>query len=201
MLKIILNIKVLLLAVLFTSQAAWSAMSPIGISIVPPVQFPPDDFSVAGARFSLIYGQHRDVYGLDIGAIGNITDQKFVGLGIAGGFNYTKGATRIIGLQLAGLTNINTNKTVVYGFQIAGLANYNSASSEFYGVQLALANLSHHSEVNGLQVGIYNRAQTVHGLQIGLVNYTNNLKGLQIGLLNFYPKGVFSVSPILNFGF
>src|SRR5690606_27971365 len=98
--------------------------------------------------------------------------------------------------------NINTNKTQVYGVQLAGLVNYQTAESSVVGLQLAaLANLSDHTDVYGLQVGLFNRARNVYGLQIGLVNVTNSLHGLQIGLLNFHHTGTFVVSPFLNVGF
>src|SRR5665213_862257 len=87
---------------LFLAQnEAQAAVSPLAIAIVPPVQFPPDDFNVAGARISVIWGHHRNVYGLDLGVIGNMTDQDFVGIGISGLFNLTPGTTDIVGLQLA----------------------------------------------------------------------------------------------------
>ncbi len=185
--------------VIFSS--AWAAQSPLSISTLPPVQFPPADYNVTGIRASLLWGQHRDVYGIDIGGLGNITEGKFVGIGISGLVNYTKGDTTITGLQFAGLANINKQKTRVFGLQAAILANYNSAASSVGGLQFALANLTDHTDIYGVQVGVYNRAQSVYGFQIGLVNVVQNLHGLQIGLVNINNTGVFKVSPILNFGF
>lgn len=193
---------ILSLSLLSFSFPALAATSPLGVSVVPPVQFPADDFSITGARFSLLWGRHRHFYGLDIGGIGNITDQEFVGLSLAGVFNATHGTTSIIGLQAAGAANINTNKTSVYGIQFALGVNSNSASSKVVGVQAALlANLSQHTDIYGVQMGLYNKAQTVRGLQIGLVNVATSLYGLQIGLVNFHHKGIFAVSPIVNIGF
>jgi len=185
----------------FLSSGAHAAKSPLAVAVFPPVQFPPDDFSVTGLRVSLLYGRHRGVYGIDIGAIGSHTKQDFVGIGVSGGFNWTQGMTKIIGLQLAGLANINSQKTDVYGLQVAAITNYNSASSTVTGVQMSLANLSTHTNVYGLQVGLYNKAQNVYGFQVGIVNIAESVHGLQIGLINFHHKGTFVVSPILNFGF
>lgn len=182
-------------------SSAFAAYTPLAFSIAPPVQFPPDDFSITGVRASVLWGKHRDMYGLDFGGIGNITEQSFVGIGVAGGFNATHGSTSILGLQAAGIANYNTNKTSVYGLQLAGLFNYNSADSSIYGVQLSLANLSKHTSVYGLQVGIYNKAKVVYGLQIGVVNMADSLYGVQIGLINFNETGVFKISPFLNIGF
>lgn len=181
---------------------AQAALSPLSVSAVPPVQFPPGDYSVTGLRASALFGKHRNVYGIDLGLLGNVTEQEFTGLALSGIFNLTKGATRAIGLQAAGITNINTGKAKVYGAQLALGMNVNTAESAVNGLQFALlGNLSEFTTIRGFQVGLYNRAQTVYGFQIGLVNVTQNLKGLQIGLLNFNHTGLFYVSPILNFGF
>lgn len=188
------------LAPIFTSNA-FAAMSPLSVAIVPPVQFPSSDFTVTGLRASLLYGQHQQVYGFDFGLIGNVTTQRFTGIAVSGLFNYTKGETTAIGAQLAGLTNMNSGKTNVYGVQAALGMNYNTAESSVTGLQLAAVNLSEHTNIYGVQVGLYNKAQTVYGFQIGLVNVVDNLHGLQIGLINFHRQGVFTVSPILNFGF
>lgn len=177
-----------------------AAITPLAVSLVPPLQFPSDENSVTGVRLSALWGHHRDVYGFDFGGIGNITDQDFVGVGLAGVFNLTYGETR--GLQVAGLTNVNLQKTTVVGVQLAGLLNYNKAESSATGLQLALlGNISSFTNVYGGQVGLYNTAKEVYGFQIGLVNVTESLHGIQIGLLNFHRKGTFYVSPILNVGF
>lgn len=193
-----------LLAILLLPQAGWSAaaVSPLSIAIVPPVQFPSDEYSITGLRLSVLYGRHRDVYGFDLGAIGNITDQTFTGIGLSGLFNITHGTTTILFLQGAGIMNMTTQKTDVYGLQIAGGLNMNSAQSKVVGLQAALlANLSPATTIYGAQIGLYNKAQEVYGFQIGLVNSTKNLHGLQIGLVNFNETGIFGVSPVLNVGF
>ena len=183
------------------SVYAASAISPVSIGLMPPVQFPSDDFAITGARISLLYGHHRNVYGLDIGALGNITDQTFTGMALSGLFNNTRGTTNILGLQAAGLTNINTGKVAVYGLQVALGVNYQSAASDVYGVQFAVVNQAAFTDIVGLQVGVYNRAKDVYGFQIGVVNIAENLHGIQIGLINFHNKGLISVSPIINIGF
>lgn len=185
----------------FSVHQTQAAVTPLSLGIAPPVQFPSSDFTITGLRLSGLWGHHRDVYGLDIGGLGNITDQSFVGLGVSGVFNYTKGTTTILGLQLAGLANINTNKTDVYGLQLALGVNSNTAASSIKGVQLAIANLSSYTDIYGLQAGVYNSAKDVYGFQIGLVNVADNLHGIQIGLINFHRKGLIGVSPILNVGF
>ena len=178
-----------------------AAVTPISISIVPPIQFPPQNFTVAGARVSALWGQHGHVYGLDIGVIGNITTQDFGGIAVSGIFNRNYGTTTVVGLQLAGIANINTQKTNVVGLQVASV-NSNTGTSTVTGLQIGIvANLSSHTKVYGFQIGAYNAADEVYGFQIGIINKANSLHGLQIGLINFHEKGVFRVCPILNFGF
>lgn len=196
--------KTLLLVVamfLWIQPSAHAAFSPLSVGIIPPVEFPPSDFTITGARVSLLYGHQRDVYGVDIGGLGNITDLSFVGIGLAGGANITHGSTTILGLQGAGGANINTNKTHVYGVQLALGLNMNTAESSVTGLQMAIANLSEHTSIYGVQAGIYNVAQDVYGFQIGVVNVANALHGIQIGLLNYNKTGTLAVSPILNAGF
>lgn len=189
-------------ALIFTHSKALAIVSPLSISIVPPLQFPTAEFTVAGARVSLLWGKHRDLYGVDLGVLGNITEGKFVGLGISGIFNLTEGKTTILGLQLAGLANINTREANIIGLQAALGINENDAVSTIIGLQIAvIANLSAFTNVYGAQIGLYNHALDVYGFQLGLVNSAKNLHGVQIGLLNFNDDGLFRVSPILNVGF
>jgi hypothetical protein len=190
---------VVVLAVFF-GVSAQAALSPLGVAVIPPVQFPPSDFTVTGARVSLLWGLHKNVYGLDVGAIGNMTDGQFVGIGVSGLFNYNRGLTTAIGLQAAGLANINVNKARIYGLQIATV-NSNKSESVVVGVQAALVNLAKFTDVRGVQVGVYNHAHDVVGLQLGLVNIADSLHGIQIGLINFHTRGLFAVAPILNIGF
>lgn len=195
---VFLTLAISLFAAPFEANAA---MSPLSVGLVPPVQFPPNDYAVTGARISLLWGHQRNMYGVDLGLLGNITDQDFTGIALSGGFNATHGTTTVLGLQAALGANYNTNKTTVLGLQAALGANVNTAAASVYGLQLALANLCDHTEINGFQLGLYNKAQTVRGFQIGLINMVDNLHGLQIGLINFNHTGLFAVSPIINFGF
>jgi hypothetical protein len=191
-----------ILSALVTNESAQAFVSPVSVNIAPPVQFPPSDFNVAGIRASVLWGRQRDVTGIDIGVLGNITEQSFTGLAVSGVFNYTQNTATVLGLQFAGVTNINTNKTSVYGLQLALGANFNQAASMVAGFQIAvLANVAPFTDIYGFQIGLYNRAKEVYGFQIGLVNVVDNLHGVQIGLVNFNKSGPFAVSPILNVGF
>jgi len=195
------NIKLIILSVLtlLTTQG-YAFNSPVSFGIAPPVQFPQSEFSVTGLRVSGLWGHHRDMYGLDFGLGGNVTDQDFVGLAVSGLFNVTRGTTTAIGLQAAGITNVNTKTANIYGLQIAALLNNNIGASSVNGFQIAAVNKADHTVIRGAQIGIYNKAQSVYGLQIGLINICDDLHGIQIGLANFHHKGLFVVSPVLNVG-
>ena len=187
---------------LLATAPARAAMSPLSLGLAHTIEFPAEDFSVTGLRLSILWAEHRAMYGVDLGVLGNITEQEFAGLAVSGVFNNTQGSASIVGLQLAGITNMNSGKVRLYGFQLAGAVNSNQGESTGTGIQAALlANLSPHMTLNGLQVGLYNRAHDIRGLQIGLINVTDNLHGFQIGLLNYNRQGLFSVAPILNADF
>jgi hypothetical protein len=188
------------LSLAFTS-AAQAKLTPLAVAIFPPAQFPPSDFHVAGLRLSALWGKHQGVKGFDLGVAGNITTHDFAGVSAAGLFNFNQGESTVLALQAAGLTNVSTGKLRVIGIQIAGIANVVRGEAFLLGIQASLVNYSPHMTVGGFQVGLFNRARTVSGFQIGVINSTEDLHGLQIGLLNFHAKGLFPVSPGLNFGF
>ncbi len=131
------------------AMAEQSDNTPIEIALFPPLQLPGTEFGVKGLRLSVV-GLNREVRGLDLALMGNVTNVEFKGVAIAGLFNYNRGGSTVIGLQ------------------VAGVANINSGHSEVYGVQLAGVNMA--GTVYGLQLGLVNIATELHGVQIGLVN-------------------------------
>ncbi len=162
---------------------------------------PSDD--VKGLRLN-IYGENRNVTGVDIGFL-NVTTGNFVGwagpvigalynrvdgttTGIQWGVvNYTQGS--VLGWQ-NGLLNVSRAK--VTGLQ-SGLVNWNDLTT---------------ADVSGVQLGFLNTAKHVHGVQFGFVNYAETLKGVQLGLWNqvdsrdwdqFDPLP--KVFPFINVGF
>ena len=137
----------------FQAQAEESDNTPIEIALVPPLQLPGTDYGVKGLRLSVV-GLSREVRGLDIALLGNITNIQHKGVAISGLFNYNRGASTVTGLQLAGLANINSGHSEVYGLQIAA---FNKAGT-----------------VYGLQLGLLNIAEELHGVQIGLFNINKN---------------------------
>ena len=83
----------------------------------------------------------------------------------------------------------------MYGVQVGGFLNRGSVS----GLALtAVADL--HEDINGLQLGLYNRAEQVRGLRVGLVNLAASLTGMQLGLVNFSHHGGIPFMILLNIG-
>ena len=192
----------MLVAALFSVSSAQAGFSPLGLGVFAPVQFPPESFFITGARVDLIMGEHRAVYGFDLGLLINVTDLDLGGVQVAGLYNMNKGSANVIGLQAAGAANINLGHTRIVGVQAAVGINSNQAETTMVGVQLAiLSNYSPFTNVYGVQASLYNKAHEVYGFQIGLINMADTLHGVQIGLVNFNHTGLFAVAPILNVGF
>lgn len=156
---------------------------------------------VSGIRLQ-IYGENRNVSGLDIG-FAHSTTGDFKGLGgLFTLYNHVGGTTT--GVQW-GL--INVTEGTVTGWQ-GGWINVNAA--KVTGLQTGLINWNNIStaDLSGVQFGLVNTAKHVHGLQLGLINYATSLKGVQIGVWNqvesrdwdqFDPLP--KVFPFINIGF
>src|SRR5689334_13767610 len=89
------------------SRPAQAMISPIGVSLLPPIQFPFRGSSIVGLRLNCFIGIHESVYGLDLGVVGNVTDKGFGGVQLAGFFNRNRGGATILGAQIASLGNWN----------------------------------------------------------------------------------------------
>ena len=175
----------------------------VGSGVIPYwTQAPGPGESIKGLRMSVGAAAHKEMYGLDIGIVGNLTTSKFVGMGIGGIFNYTDVNATIVLLQLAGVFNLNIGKTEVYGIQLAPGANIHWADSNVYGVQMALgANIAPKTNIYGFQFGLYNDAAHVYGFQLGLINRAKSLHGIQVGLSNYNASGWLAWFPLVNVGF
>lgn len=123
-----------------------AGMSFAAFSLAPSLEWPARDYAVTGFRFDLFVGDHVDVYGLDLGVLGNFTKREIGGLQIAGLFN-------IVGESCETL-------------QIACLVN--NCKGSFSGAQVGLMNIV--EEGCGVQFGLVNRAYSLSGVQIGLAN-------------------------------
>ena len=166
---------------------------PFALGIFPTVEIPSHDWDVAFFRLNLFVGRHRDVYGLDVGAIGNETTGECVGVQTAGLYNrigWSEGA-----FQFAGVLNRSAGDFA--GLQVAFAANITDGTMT--GFQCGLVNRA--ARLDGLQIGFFNIAETGSGVQIGVWNSAQSLEGLQIGLGNYNADSSIPFFPIVNFAF
>jgi len=110
------------------------------------------------------------VYGLELG-IGSYTPEL---KGVSWNFIYSK-TDNAIGWQAA----------------------FVSLTNDFCGLQSGCVNINS-GEIQGVQYGFFNKAQSVKGLQLGFVNMTDDMQGIQIGLVNFIKTGTLPVMVIVN---
>jgi hypothetical protein len=167
----------------------------------PDIQLVPASEDVSGIRLQ-IYGQNRNVKGLDIG-FAHYTTGDFTGLGgLWTLYNRVDGTTT--GVQWG---VVNYTQGDVTGWQ-GGWININSADVKGLQTGLVSWNDIATSDFTGLQLGFVNASKHVHGVQLGFVNYAETLKGVQIGLwnqVNSRDWGQFDplpkVFPFINIGF
>ena len=170
-----------------------AGLSPLAVSIVPPAQFPAEDWDVCGLRLNLFVGRHRDVSFVDVGVLGNVADGNLSGLEFAGIYNRVGESDGAI--QVAGI--YNGVRGDFAGLQISVAAN--DVGGDMEGVQISLVNLA--EDGAGLQIGLFNRAERFSGLQLGLANYAYQLEGIQIGLFNVIEDSNVPFMPIVNVAF
>src|ERR1035437_953468 len=178
-------------------------MTPIQISICPPIQLVPGNWDVWGLRLDLPYGNNKDLYGVDAG-IGNIVSDEFVGIQV-GGINSIRGLeSHAIGLQVAGILNDSAGNMKGIqisfwnqggGFEGAQMGFKNLARGDFAGVQMGAINtaIGFDEEIMrklALSSGaLYSRVVTPGtfvGVQVGLFNdaFPSPMRGVQLGLIN-----------------
>jgi hypothetical protein len=135
------------------------------------------DVAIHGLRFNLGAAENREMRGVDLFGLGNLTSGDQIGTQL--GF-YNRVGGDLGGLQLAIFASEVEGRTCA--LQAAGLTN-------------------RAGEVGGGQIATFlNRAKRVRGFQIGLVNDAGDLAGLQIGLVNVVRNGWIPVFPLLNVG-
>jgi len=219
-----------LIGLLFTCAAVEASeteeetthMTPLQVSVWNPVQLAPEDWDVCGLRLNLPYGNNRDVHGIDIGIANNVT-RSVIGIQI-GIQNQIEDWKHIFGIVSGGeqhLTGVQLGSWnrcwgSVTGLQIGGynlsgrlkgaqlLGTFNDASG-FDGVQFGLFNsanrLPFRTDSRGLQLGVWNCADSMKGLQVGLVNYTRTMTGVQIGAINIIRENAVPFLPVINVSF
>lgn len=117
------------------------------IALFPSFEAPCVNYEIDGFRLNIGVGEHVDVYGLDLGVIGNIVRREVGGVQIGLLFN------------AAGESG--------GALQIAAICNY--VTGDFSGAQIGLFNVA--EKGCGLQVGLVNRSVSFQGLQIGVLNF------------------------------
>lgn len=135
-----LSIAVMLLAAI----PVRAEQKPIQLSLVTPIQIYPEDYTISGFRFNLLYGRNASVVGLDWGLVNHTTTGLSQGLEIG-----------MVSLSDADFTGLQFSSANVTG----GTAK---------GMQWGIVNTA--GFANGLQFGLVNYAKSMKGLQIGLVN-------------------------------
>ncbi len=129
---------------LLSAARADSKERPVQLSVINPVQLFPEEDSVTGLRFNLIYGKNVAVTGLDIGLI------NYTGTGTMTGLQY--GLVGIADSDFVGWQDNSVN--VVRGY--------------CKGLQWGVVNYAR--EMKGLQLGLINYTWNMEGLQLGLIN-------------------------------
>jgi hypothetical protein len=157
-------------------------------------EFPKSTHSLT---LNLLAGRSENQYGLIIGTLGNLIDNKAYGIQIAGLLNRVDNQGK--GLAVAGLLNKYESHIGVQiapfngaekmrGVQI-GVNNY---STNMKGIQIGFGN--HSADMNGIQIGFFNetdKSQTLKGLQIGIANVAKG--GFQVGLVNISENNQYSL--------
>ena len=87
------------------------------------------------------------------------------------------------------------------GLQIAAV---NVVEGDFAGVQIGVANYaasSPGSMGHGMQIGVFNGAESYKGFQLGVINYAGRMSGVQVGLVNVIKNKDVAFLPIVNAAF
>lgn len=139
------KVYLLLLTIIISSISFINAQDkPIQIALFNPVQICPENTSIAGLRWDIIYGKNNNVLGLDFGLVNQTTGTQsgaqwgFVNL-VEGGFKGFESGF------------VNATKGNSLGLQ-GGFVNY------------------HGGFFNGVQIAVINYTETLKGLQLGLIN-------------------------------
>lgn len=182
-----LVVVVLLSVWAFSAHAAeWT---PFQLSLVKPVQLFPEETKVEGLRLNLIYGVNKDVTGLDLGIVNEVTGTtKGVQAAYMLGGNISHD---LYGAQVVyGFGGVNVASGEANGLQIAGIFGGVNWVEEFNGVQLSgvLGGINKAANLTGLQVtvafGGINKASDVSGMQIagilGGLNFADDVSGVQM---------------------
>lgn len=161
----------------------------------PDLQLVDASEDVRGLRIDFVYGENRNVSGVDLGIV-NSTTGDFTGFGWAPGANLVDGDAA--GVQWSWIYSRTDGEFT--GWQSGIVSRIGGADS--CGLQSGWVNLNE-IDFTGVQLGLFNRAETLKGLQLGIVNWAERLDGgLQIGLVNYAANSdLYQILPIVNWQF
>lgn len=117
---------------------------------------------------------HRNASGFHLAGIGNSVGGNMIGTQTSLIYNSAKGL--VIGAQL-GIANVTGTR--LSGVQLGALNRAKFVEGKANSTTVRSF---------GLQVGLFNNAQTNNGFQIGLVNRTKRMRGVQFGVINLFNK-------------
>lgn len=158
-------------------------------SAIAPGQLPePITSSIYGARLNFIWGNCRELRGLDVGFSGTLMEDMY-GLQL--------GAFYIVEREMMGsqISFVNSAGDA-YGLQF-GLLNFAERTA---GVQLGILG-DYSKEFSGVQLGLVNYTENFSGVQLGLWNQTKKASGVQVGLVNIISDSPIFVCPFVNLYF
>lgn len=176
--------------------------------------------SFQGADLNLMSVRSGDMEGIQVGAVGTVTEGSMEGIQAGGIFNIVEGD--FSGAQFGGIFNIVEGTAegpqfggvfnIVEGFmagpQFGGVFNIVEGGMDgpqfagvfnmvegglFSGIQVA-GTFNSAEEVDGMQAGVVNIAGTIRGMQIGVVNISEEMDGVPIGLVNIAGNGLHHIS-------
>ena len=139
-------------------------------------------------QISLINTVEKGAYVVQLGLLNTADDMT--GLQCFGVYNR---ADRVSGMQI-GLVNRTADPLQGVDPKIRMMAG--ARGSNMNGIQLGAVNLA--DSMTGAQLGLVNQSRSVQGVQIGLVNIADQLQGIQIGALNIVTSGPVPFLPIAN---
>jgi len=170
-----------------------AGFSPFQLSLVTPVQVPPQDWDVSGLAINLLYGTSRNFRGLALGGLANRMTGRTDGLLAAPVVNVVEGDSTSLQISLVNFTEFTFTGLQIGAVNVAAFDGNAGADAFQIGVLYNYAD-----SLNGVQIGLINHAGYVKGLQLGLMNFAGNMVGVQIGLVNVIDSKDFPFVPILN---
>ncbi len=161
----------------------------------PDLQLVDANEDVRGLRINFVYGENANMSGVDLGIV-NSTTENFVGFGWAPGANLVGGDA--VGIQWTWIYAHTAGEFT--GWQSGVVARISGAGSS--GLQSGWINLVE-ADLTGVQIGLFNRAESIRGVQLGFVNWAERLDGgIQIGFVNYARNSdIFPILPIVNWQF